>query len=223
MADKDLTYPKVVNYENIRHKLRPGDIVLFAGAYAESRMIRFFSGGKASHVGIVVRSYYDEDIRQNIVEILEANHDEYYPDVNGVVQSRLSDRLPFYKGDVWILPLRDEFRQKMDFEKFDTFLMGEVGKEYDMATRWKSAIDFLDKFGLSNNEEDLQQYFCSELIGAAYKMAGGLPHINPSEVSPADVYQWDIFQDEFYQIKCFDYEAKPLKNYNGIKMMEGAQ
>lgn len=219
MADDNLTYPRVRNYDNIRHTVKAGDIVLFAGAYAESKMIRFFSGGKASHVGIVLRAYYDEDIRQNIVEILEANHDEYYPDVNGVVINRLSDRLPFYKGDVWILPLNDEFRATIDWKQFETFLMGEVGKEYDMETRWKSAIDFLDKIGLSHNEENLQKYFCSELVAAAFKKSGGMPNINPSEISPADIYQWDIYQDDFYQIKCFDYEAKPLSDYKSIKIM----
>ncbi|MGB0522417.1 MAG: hypothetical protein ACPGJS_05625 [Flammeovirgaceae bacterium] len=223
MADEKLSYPKVINYDNIRHTLRVGDIILFAGAYVESRMIRFFSGGKASHVGIVLKTEYDEAIGRHMVEILEANHDTAYPDLNGVILTHLSDRLPFYKGDIWLLPLNEEFRKLLDMDAFDRFLRGEMGKEYDMATRWKSAIDFLDKFGLSHNEENLQQYFCSELVAAAFKVAGGLPHINPSEVSPADVYQWDIYTDEFYQIKCFDYVAKPLSNYKGIKLMQIAR
>lgn len=220
MADENLSFPKVVNYDNIRHTVRVGDMILFAGAYAESRMIRFFSGGNASHVGVVVNTYYDKDINNHIVEVLEASHDEHFPDLNGVVLNKLSDRLPFYKGDMWILPIRDDFRERLDFKKFESFLMGEIGKEYDMETRWKSAIDFLDNLGLSHNEENLQQYFCSELVAAGYKEAGGLPHINPSEISPSDVYQWDIFNDEFYQIKCYDYKAKPLSNYNGIKIRE---
>lgn len=215
----DLKFPKVVNYQNVRHLLRSGDVVLFAGAYAESKMIRFFSGGSASHAGIVLNTRFDKASGQKVVEVLEANHDEEYPELNGVVLSRLSDRIPFYKGDIWLLRLRDEFRELLDFEVFESFLVGEMGKEYDMATRWKSAIDILDSHGYSDNEEDLQQYFCSELVAAAFKKAGGLPQINPSEITPSDIYQWDIYEELFFQIKCFDYRAKPIKGFSSIGVM----
>lgn len=219
----ELKFPKVVNYQNIRHLLRSGDIVLFAGAYAESKMIRFFSGGSASHVGIVLNTRHDAVSGQKVVEVLEANHDEYYPELNGVVLSRLSDRIPFYKGDIWILRLKEAFREMLDFEIFEDFLMGEMGKEYDMATRWKSAIDTFDQLGFSDNKEDLQQYFCSELVAAAYKKAGGLPQINPSEITPADIYRWDIYEELFFQIKCIDYQAKPIENFSSISVMQGTR
>lgn len=215
---KQTQYPKVVNYKNIRHLLKSGDVVVFGGQYFESKMIKLFSGGVASHVGIIFTTRRDHLIEDTIVDVMEANHDREYPDLNGVVVSRLSDRIPFYKGDIWILRLNQEFRKRIDFDFFNTFLMNQVGKEYDNNNQWKTAIDWFDSLGFSLNHENLQRYFCSELVAAALKKAGGLSQINASEISPNDIVTWQIFEPEYYQIKCFDYKAIAIPDYNSEKV-----
>ena len=210
-------YPRVVNYQNIRHLLKTGDIIGFRGHFIGSKIIMLGTGGELSHIGIVVRSHFDALINDTVVEILEANHDDAYPALSGVVESRLSDRIPFYYGDVFVLRLSDEARAKFDEKQFFDFIGHEIGKPYDMDTRWKSAVDWLDKWGISENHEDLTQYFCSELIAEAYKIAGILPKsINASEMDPADVVKWKIYQKEYYQVKCLNYEAIVLSEYNTV-------
>jgi hypothetical protein len=211
-------FPRIVNYQNIRHLLRSGDIIGFRGHFLGSKIIMLGSGGELSHIGIVLKTRYDKQIGDTVVEMIEANHDSAYPDLDGVVVSRVSDRIPFYYGDVFVLRLSDKARAHFDEDKFLAFLGHEKGKPYDMDTRWKSAVDWLDEWGISNNPEDIQQYFCSELVAAAYKAAGLLPNVNPSEIDPADIVKWNIYQPEYYQVKCFNYEAIALPNYNSIEV-----
>ena len=209
--------PRIVNYQNIRHLLKTGDIIGFRGHFLGSKLIMLGTGGQLSHIGMVVRSRFDAQINDTVVEILEANHDDAYPELNGVVVNRLSDRIPFYYGDVFVMRLSDASRAKFDEEKFFDFLGHEKGKEYDMDTRWKSAIDWLDKWGVSENHEDLRQYFCSELVAEAFKVSGVLPQdINASEADPADVVKWGIYQPEYYQVKCLDYRPIELEYYNSV-------
>lgn len=219
-ATVSLQYPRVVNYQNIRHQLQTGDVIAFGGAYLESRMIKKASGGVVSHIGIVLRSRFDAQINDTVVEVMEANHDEQYPDLNGVVLSRLTDRIPFYKGDIWILRLADAYRSSIDIREMEKFLVGELGKEYDMKTRWRAAIDWFDRWGVSHNPENLQSYFCSELIAAAYKYCGAMPDINPSEINPTDIIRWQIYQPDYYQIKCWEYKAVAIPEYNSLSVCD---
>lgn len=210
-------FPRVVNYQNIRHLLKTGDIVGFKGNFWGSKLIQLGTGGELSHIGMVVRSRFDELIQDTVVEILEANSDSNFPELNGVVVTRLSDRVPFYYGDIFILRLSDEARARFDEAKFFDFLGHEQGKPYDLDTRWRSAIDWLDEWGISKNDEDLSQYFCSELIAEAYKVCGVLPEsINSSEIDPADVVNWNIYRPEYYQVKCMEYKAIPLPGFNSV-------
>ncbi len=214
MAALSLHFPRVVNYQNIRHLLRTGDVIAFSGDYLGSDLIRVACGGLVSHMGMVVRCRYDALINDTVVEIIEANVSPEYPDLNGVVLSRLTDRVPFYKGDVWVLRLSDACRQTFIEADMEHWLVGELGKKYDLLTPWKAAVDAFDRWGQSYNPEDLSTLFCSELIAAAFKYAGMLPTINPSEITPADIVQWATFQPDYYQIKCWNYVAKAIPGYN---------
>jgi hypothetical protein len=45
----------MASYDSIRNTLKTGDVVIFSGKSAVSNFIKLFSGGKWSHVGMVLR------------------------------------------------------------------------------------------------------------------------------------------------------------------------
>ena len=124
---------------------------------------------------------------------------------SGVTNSRLSDRLDTYNGEIWWLPLRQNIYESMDIRKFYDFLIHQEHKEYDMPQAIKSALDVLDKVPLLGNathcSEDFSRFFCSELVAASLEVAGAIPHINASEVTPIDLCQFSIFETDYYQLK----------------------
>lgn len=51
------------------------------------------------------------------------------------------------------------------------------------------------------NEEDLENFFCSELAAAGLEAAGVLNAINAAEVTPIDLCRFNIYQDRYFQFK----------------------
>ncbi len=124
--DKKKEFPLAINYQNIRHELDTGDIVIFGGQYRLSKLIRLATRFPASHVGMIIR-------KGNRVSFVEASEGDMYPEREGVIVNYFSNSIPFYKGDIWIARLSSEIRteKKLDVEKTDQFLMDQVGKRFD--------------------------------------------------------------------------------------------
>ncbi len=214
-------------YEDIRSKIRAGDIIAFGGKGNFSEIIKWATRATVSHVGIILQS--------TIVDAPALGTDHYFNQIiestslngkSGVMISRLSDRVATYDGEIWWLPLGAHPRTKVDanLETFYGWCLNQDHKPYDMPQAIKSALDVLDKalgpLSPTLNQEDFTRFFCSELAAAALEKAGAIPEINASEVTPVDLCSFRIFETDYVQIGG---ATKEIRTYNSVDPQQWAQ
>ena len=194
-----------ISYDEVRERMRPGDVLAFGGKGNASDIIKFATLSDVSHVAVILQTKALNDNSQRFFnEIIESTT---LHGAAGVRTSRLSECLASYEGEIWWLPLDEQVRAScFDEVKFYDFLFRQQGKEYDLWQTINAGLDLLDKlpFGFSGptlNKEDLSKFFCSELVAAAFESAGVTGPINASEVTPIDLCRWRIYQSTYYQIK----------------------
>lgn len=203
---------KAVVYKDVRDKMKPGDIIAFSGKGHFSEIIKWATRSPVSHVGIVFESkvIFGDDVQPGrVVDLFEATtlHEDPVTGtkIAGVQKNRMSDRIKYYDGTMWWLPLSKKARKNLDLKKFTNFLLHQDDKEYDMPQAVKSALDVLDNVPLlgrtTYNSEDFSAFFCSELATAALDEAGVIQRINASEVTPIDLCRFDLFGQTYYQLK----------------------
>ena len=183
---------RYVDYSSVREKMRPGDVIAFAGKGWVSHIIKLFTRSKVSHVGVVLN--IDELGRVMVMESTTLNGKR------GVQINRMSRRLEQYKGNVWWLPLSPAVREGADWAAFWDFLYKQDGKDYGTKAAIKSAIPILGK-------EHFDKWFCSSLVAAAHEASGVLPDINSAEVTPEDLVNMRIYAPKYFQIKG---KARPI-------------
>ena len=158
--------------------LSTGDIVLFSGKCLVSRIIRFLSKSKWSHVGmIIIDPKYDypliyEATKSNDTICLDADR------VSGVQLTPLYERVHNYNGSVGIrklkgIDLSDESLYRLYL--FKTFMIGIAFED--------SFITFLAAiYPLPYGERygDARKVFCMELIAQCYMEMGLLTRVPPS-------------------------------------------
>lgn len=147
------------------------DILLFQGNEFISRLIRWGTKSRYSHVGVCLSSD----------ELIEAV-------VKGVRRIKAED-LENKAFDVY--RVKEEFNK----EGVTDFLKKKVGSKYDIpGVIFLGLLKLLHMFGvrvLSNKWQKKEDYFCSELCYEAYNKGGGIdivPNITAAEItSPADI------------------------------------
>ncbi len=209
-----------MEYSEARSMMKPGDVIAFGGKGHFSELIKFATRADVSHVGVILQTRVaDDDSGRVFNQIIESTSLHNF---NGVIISRLSDRLSTYDGEIWWLPLNAGLRQeKFDSVSFYNFLFNQAKarKGYDVPQALKSAVDALDElpFGLHGpgyNREDFNRFFCSELVAAGLEKAGTVGTVNASEVTPIDLCRWKIYDGTYYQLKG-DLD-KPISRYNTL-------
>lgn len=207
-------------YEEARPRMKPGDVIAFGGKGHLSEIIKFATLCAVSHVGVILQTkVVDDDENRFFNQIIESTSMHGF---NGVSISRFSDRMGFYPGEIWWLPLRqDLWESSFDQKAFYNFLFKQARdqKGYDMPQAIKSALDALDDLpfgfhGPGHNTEDFSRFFCSELVAAGLEMAGMTPAINASEVTPIDLCRWNIYESDYYLLK--GDPAKTISRYNTL-------
>ena len=196
-----------MEYGEARSLMKPGDVIAFGGKGHFSELVKFATRAEVSHVGVILQTrIVDDDTGRFFNQIIESTSSHNY---NGVVVSRLSERLETYEGEIWWLPLDETLRRdRFDSVGFYNFLFNQARarKGYDVPQALKSAVDTLDQlpFGLHGpgfNKEDFSRFFCSELVAAGLEAAGSVGTVNASKVTPIDLCRWRIYADVYYQIK----------------------
>lgn len=177
--------PKVYN-EQMRAKLKTGDIVLFSGKGGISAGIKWATLSRWSHVGmIVVLPEYD------FVTVWESTTLSSLVDLDtkvphkGVQLVPLSSRIEGYDGEVAVRQLEGISFDESDLKNLMELRREVSGREYeqDQIELIKAAYDG----PLGRNSEDLTSLFCSELLAEAYQRLGLLSEEKPSnEYTPAD-------------------------------------
>jgi hypothetical protein len=208
---------KIISYEEVRSRIKAGDVIAFGGSSHFSGIIKMAVRGAVSHIGIILQTQVKNNGTGEFFNyIIDSTSRQ------GVAISKLDDRLNEYDGDVWWLPLRQEIRNnKFNQQAFYVFLSRQEGKKYDRRQAAGSAIDVFDQLpvglrGPGYNKEDFSQFFCSELVAAGLKMAGVVPMgLNASEATPIDVCRWNIYEPEYYLLK--GDPSKEISGYNSIE------
>ena len=210
------------SYTDIRDSMRPGDVIAFGGKGDFSNLIKMFTRGPVSHVGVVLQTQVKgDDGGRYFNQVIESTTLVRSPDeqgkavmgepkpkaFKGVQIHRLSRRLANYNGDVWWLPRNTDL--DFDGHAFYDFLFKQDGKPYDMGQAIGSALFML------HNIENFSEFFCSELVAAGYEAAGTVGRINASEVTPIELCRWNVFSDYYYQLKG---ETKEIRGYNSKKV-----
>lgn len=190
-------------YHEIRKDIQGGDVIAFGGKGTVSALIKLFTRSNVSHVALVMRAVSKTGERLN--QIIESTTLDNY---SGVVVNRLSNRLKEYDGDVWWLPLKQEFRDKASGEDASQWLIKQKRKAYDTKQAIGSGFDLI-----INNTEDFDKFFCSELISAFYEKVDVISEINSSEVTPIDLCMFSLYEKDYYQLKG---KRKEIKGYNTV-------
>ena len=63
------------------------------------------------------------------------------------------------------------------------------------------------------NEEDLENFFCSELVTKALVDGGALTGVNASEVTPIDMCRFNLYEEEYVQFKG---ELTRIRGFNSV-------
>jgi len=177
-----------MKYNQIRPNLKTGDIVLFSGNSWASSFIKFFSGSKWSHIGLVVKvDDYD------ITLVWESTTLTDIPDITtgspkkGVQTVPLSSRHKTYDGKMAVRHLNTSITATMK-SNLCTLRKQLMGRPYEQS-EIELASSLLD-FGKFDNKEDLSSLFCSELVAESLQCMGIIPDKYPSnEFTPKDFDQ----------------------------------
>ena len=168
---------KLVNYDDLRRSLKTGDIVLFAGSNWISRLIKFGTRGRWSHIGMVIKipDY-------NIVLLWESTTLSKTKDIisgkarKGVQLVPLRDRLSTYRGEVAVRCLTGPINIE-DLCKLHTMRNEVRGRPYEQS---KLQLLLAASKRFCGFGEDLSSLFCSELVAEAYQRMGLLREDIPS-------------------------------------------
>jgi len=195
------------SYASIRAQVRPGDVIAFSGKARISRIIRWVTRSNVSHVGVVL-----DASEESGGTMVESSADTLLPEswhrkgarTEGVRISRIDDHLAHYKGTAWLLPLAEEVRARGDWIRFGQFLNQQRTKGYDRVQMVKMAMSPLFRVPLLGrllrNQENLDKYFCSELVAAALRSSGVITGLNASQVTPKRLCRLPIYGGSLYQL-----------------------
>ena len=176
---------KRVSYEDVRDEMRTGDLVLFSGKAFSSKLIRFYTRNKFSHVGMIVKSKEMDLV--TLWESATALAKDLISNTvkSGVRMTPLSQTLEIYDGLATWRKLEGHDITPEDLSGLKEFRREYAKKEYESGwlELFRAAYDGIG----GKNEEDLNSIFCSELVAATYAKLGLTDGKRPAnEYTPAD-------------------------------------
>lgn len=171
--------------ETVRSEFRSGDVLLFGGKGAISSTIKWFTGSRHSHCGLLL---YSSEL--DCVLLFESTTLSDVPGAltgeatQGVQLVALSERLKTYDGEVFVRHLSPAL-DSAQLRSLCSFRKEMRGRPYE-----ESKLELIraayDGWG-GKNEEDLSSLFCSELVAEGLQRVGVLGETKPSnEYTPAD-------------------------------------
>jgi len=166
---------KLKMYLQVRHAMKTGDCILWKSNSVVGWLIRKFSKGNVNHASLVIKLEQYEDLkdRRFLLEALGS----------GIVLKLLSRRLENFKGQVWWLPLKDEYNDNRD--DIGTWALEQVGIGYDYVSVFKNII--------SKASADMKAFFCSEFCFLGWKL-NGIKLKGNKAPTPVDIPKLKIFK-----------------------------
>lgn len=171
------------NYPTVIKEVRAGDVIGFSGNGFISKIIKWKTRSRISHVGCII----DRGSGTELIESTTLKKNA------GVSVIPLLRRVQNYYGRLYWFPLKESVRKQIDFEAYNYFLLSKDGYAYDT---WQAICSATILYG----KEDFSKLFCSELVCGALEYSGGIGRINCSEQTPVDVLRLNIFEEyqQFY-------------------------
>jgi len=144
-------------YDDERAKIRTGDIILFQGSYIGSRLIRFGTGSKYSHIGVAVKS------SDGLVYCFHSSHKK------GVHPEFLSNLVRDYKGKIFVRHLNRSLSDEQ------VGLLKAYRRKYTGMPYETSKVEFIlagigRKFGITKSVPTAA-LFCSEMVCKMFQYA----------------------------------------------------
>ncbi len=201
--------PLLMNIEYMMRTVKAGDIIAFSGNSPISKLIKYITRSHISHVGIVVETPFAPFV-ESYKQIVEATS-------SGVSMSPLKTRILKTIRDtevepIWLLPLEKKLKYS-ESKSLNKFLAKQLGKQFDYVQSIQTAFDNYDPNPFTYAVENLNEFFCAELVAAALEESKVITNINASEVTPADLSMFNIFKYNYYQLKG---EPTSINGYNSI-------
>lgn len=177
----------LADYDEIRHLVKTGDIVLFSGSGFISKMIMLATRSKWSHVGIIYRPDPNGTVFLYESTTLSPMKDKRGNALRGVQTVDFRSRLRTYKGGVAIRLLQAELieDQLMQLEVVRRTMRF---KPYERSYA-ELAKSLLGKWGIYQSADSSSQ-FCSELVAYCLQAMGVLTKSrSANSYTPADLSQ----------------------------------
>lgn len=205
------------NYKEINQAMQVGDIIAFGGDSLFSKWTKLTTNSHVTHTAVIVEPDSVESKNSKCANCVAES--TVFNGKSGVMFNSLIERVESYQGDIWWLPLAESSRETLEHNKsnFINFLHEQQGKKYDIWQLFGSTVDATDNIPLLNrlsrNNEDFSSWFCSELVAAAFNVAGIVKRVNASEVTPIDLCQFNIYAENYTQFKG---EQKGIVGINSL-------
>jgi hypothetical protein len=205
------------NYNEINRAMQVGDVIAFGGDSLFSKWTKLTTNSSVTHTAVIVDPDFGESTDDGCTNCVAES--TVFNGKSGVMFNSLSERVKTYQGDIWWLPLAEGARETLEHNKinFNDFLQEQQGKKYDIWQLFGSTVDATDSVPLlhhlSRNTEDFSSWFCSELVAAAFNIAGVTNRVNASEVTPIDLCQFNIYAENYIQFKG---EEKDITGINSL-------
>lgn len=184
-------------YQEIRSKVKIGDVFAFDGKNALSDLIKLRSRSPYSHVAICIGFHQIIPGQPPSLLMCESTmsvkkRDDISGEIlKGVQMHKISSRFAMEKGKVWWVPLNQPLSTTQEVVMLQWLFKKHSSKTpYDTVQAIGSAIDWWDCLGMEN-EPDFDKLFCSELVARAYEVAKVIAFCNASEMTPGDVVNFD--------------------------------
>ena len=181
-------------------ELNTGDIVLFSGVDAYSRLVKVGTSSKWSHVGLILNTphhdfltMWESSIREDTLDVEAGLHRI------GVRLVSFHDRVKAFEGEISIRRLQGGVLSEESLGALVQFREELRGRDYE-----RNKFELLrasNERAFRNKEEDLSSLFCSELVAEAYQRLGLLTEEKPSnDYAPKDFShgRMQSLQGEFY-------------------------
>jgi hypothetical protein len=173
-----------MKYCEVRETIKTGDILVCAGPWTFSRLIRFFTKQDVSHIGVAVwLQFGNNERRLCIFESIEGTGVRIFP-----LYTYLKTVFwPKKKAKMWWLPLIDK---TINGEGVMNYCLQHWGDDY--VDPWQFIVILIPWFR-KFHELDPMKLHCSELVTKALISQGYQVDKEPVLVTPGDVTHFSCF------------------------------
>lgn len=191
-------------YKKHRPQIKTGDVIAFSGNSRISKIIKWKTRSRYSHVGLVWRTDLGLPLDGENVMLIESTTLNNLPDaatgefIKGIQLQWLSKRLATYNGEAWWGKVNKSIP---NVEAAQMWLRQKHNERtrYDAIQALGAGADLLDWIPGIENDPDFNSLFCSELVARAWQYASLLGNqYNASEMTPKDIMDLDFI--ETYQL-----------------------